>query len=195
MPSPLRMRSVADLVALLRSGAGLVSDDEAVDELSHALQTAGQALQGGADGELVVAAALHDVGRYPPVQARYPGLAHEEAGARFCRELFGERVGWLVGAHVAAKRYLVVTDRRYAALLSPASVASLSVQGGGLNPAEVEAFGAHPWAWDAVALRRWDDLAKVPGAPAPPLERLVPLFELLGSFGAGRARRRPRADY
>ena len=30
---------------------------------------------------------------------------------------------------------------------------------------EIAAFLAHPWAADAIALRRWDDAAKVPGAP------------------------------
>lgn len=45
---------------------------------------------------------------------------------------------------------------------------------------EVHAFTASPWATDAAALRRWDDLAKTPGLDVPGLshyrsrvERLV----------------------
>jgi predicted HD phosphohydrolase len=170
------MRNVSELLDLLQTGAGWTSDDEAVDELTHALQTAGRALDAGADEELVVASALHDIGRYPPVRARYPGLSHEDSGALLCSEMFGERVGWMVGAHVAAKRYLVAVDTAYAGELSPASVASLARQGGPMSPAEVAAYVVHPWAQDAAALRRWDDAAKVPGAPAPTLEQLAPLL-------------------
>ena len=36
-----------------------------------------------------------------------------------------------------------------------------------MDAAEANAFLAHQWAQDAIALRRWDDAAKVPGAPAP----------------------------
>ena len=38
-----------------------------------------------------------------------------------------------------------------------------------MTPAEVTAFAAHRWAADAVALRRWDDQAKVPGKRVTPL--------------------------
>jgi predicted HD phosphohydrolase len=169
--------TASDLLGLLRTGAGWTSDDEAVDELTHALQTAGQAIQAGADDELIVAAALHDVGRYSPVHTRFPNLPHEAAGAAWCSELFGERVGWLIGAHVAAKRYLVATDAEYARLLSPASVASLEVQGGPFMPAEVAEFETSPWAMQATELRRWDDAAKVPSATAPTLDDLRPIFE------------------
>jgi predicted HD phosphohydrolase len=44
---------------------------------------------------------------------------------------------------------------------------SLLVQGGAAADAELEHFTAHPWAADALCLRRWDDLAKIPGAAAP----------------------------
>jgi predicted HD phosphohydrolase len=119
---------------------------------------------------------MHDCGRLPAVAARFPELAHEEAGSRFCAEIFGPRVAWLISAHVPAKRYLVATDREYAGRLSPASVRSLEVQGGPMRGDELAAFAGHPWALDAAALRRWDDLAKVPGAPTPTLDELAPIF-------------------
>jgi gamma-butyrobetaine dioxygenase len=115
-----------------------------------------------ADLELVVAAALHDLGYHPLVVARFPGLPHEAAGAALAAELLGERVAWLIAQHVPAKRYLVASDLRYAASLSEASVRSLAQQGGPMSHAEVEAFESHPWSMEAARLRRWDDAAKVP---------------------------------
>ena len=51
-------------VLLLRSLRG-VWDEDAVDELDHALQAAARAIDDGADDELVLAAALHDLGHSP----------------------------------------------------------------------------------------------------------------------------------
>jgi gamma-butyrobetaine dioxygenase len=165
------------LSGLLRDGAGVFVDGEPVDSLAHALQCASLALADGADDELVVAAALHDIGYHPVVTARFPGLPHEASGAAFAAELVGERVAWLIAQHVPAKRYLVATDRGYAAGLSDASLRSLATQGGAMSPAEVEAFERHPWSGDAARLRRWDDQAKVPGAPARTLDELGAVFE------------------
>ena len=71
--------------------------------------------------------------------------------------------------HAEAKRYLCATDDGYHVLLSPASQRTLVVQGGVMTPAEVTAFAAHPWCADGLALRRWDDQAKVPGKRTTPL--------------------------
>jgi predicted HD phosphohydrolase len=96
------MLTPVELVDLLKTGSGWF-DGEAVDELTHALQTANLAQAAGADDELITAAALHDSGR-------------------------------------------------------------------------LAAFARQPWAADAAALRRWDDLAKVPGAPTATLDELVLVF-------------------
>jgi predicted HD phosphohydrolase len=65
--------------------------------------------------------------------------------------------------HADAKRYLCATEPAYFDHLSPVSQRTLRMQGG-IMPAEAVArFAAHPWLRDAVALRRWDDLAKVKG--------------------------------
>ena len=169
------MLTPLELVNLLISGTGSF-DGEVVDLLAHALQTAERARTAGADDELIAAAALHDCGRLAAVEARFPNVPHEEAGARLCAETFGERVAWLIAAHVPAKRYLVATDQYYAAQLSPTSVRTLERQGGPMPADELAAFARHPWAADAANLRRWDDLAKTPGAPGLTLDELLPIL-------------------
>jgi predicted HD phosphohydrolase len=87
---------------------------------------------------------------------------------------FGERVGWLAGAHVAAKRFLVATEPGYADGLSETSVISLRAQGGaGVEPELVN----HSWRPDAVRLGRYDDAAKDPGAVGAPLDEVLTIAE------------------
>ena len=137
-----------------------VWDEDAVDELDHALQAAARATEDGADDELVLASALHDLGHSPLFGDDWK-KHHDTMARSWLTPRFGERVGWLAGAHVAAKRYLVSTDPEYAAALSDVSVDSLHHQGGAaVDPAFVD----HPWWADALRLRRYDDAAKVPGA-------------------------------
>jgi len=157
--------------AVLASLSEVVDGDEPVDELSHALQCAGQALAAGVSGELVAAALLHDVGRAPAVRSQYPGLPHEIAGARWLAERTSAKVAWLVEAHVPAKVYLVQTDPEYAGVLSPESVASLRKQRG--HHRDLDELARHPWWPEALDLRRWDDKAKVPGGPAPSVDEVL----------------------
>jgi gamma-butyrobetaine dioxygenase len=159
---PEELRELIDGLAEVPYGG------EAVDERAHALQCAWYALRDGADDDLVLAALLHDAGR-----AVDPGIDHERSGEELGRRLVGERAGWLIGSHAQAKRYLVAVEPEYAGTLSPASAASLRVQGGPMTPTEAARFAAHPWAADAVRLRRWDDLAKVPRGPEADLDDLV----------------------
>jgi predicted HD phosphohydrolase len=80
---------------------------------------------------------------------------------------------------VQAKRYLVATDARHLASLSPASVHSLHLQGGPMGREEVMLFEARPYAAEAVTLRRWDDLAKRPHKRTPPLGHYLALLREL----------------
>ena len=164
----------AETAAVLASLRG-VWDEVAVDEWDHAMQAAARAMDDGADDELVLAAALHDIGHSPllggPHVDNHSGLAGEWITPRF-----GERVGWLAAAHVAAKQYLAATEPGYAAELSATSVTSLTHQGG----ADVDpGFVAHQWHRDAVRLRRYDDAAKDPEAAGAPLAVVLDLAERL----------------
>jgi predicted HD phosphohydrolase len=160
---------ILDEVAGLLESLHDVWDEDAVDEWQHALQAAARAVTDGADDELVLAAALHDVA-HSPLFGGESAQRHDAVARDWLTPRFGERVGWLAGAHVAAKRYLVATDPAYAATLTPTSVDSLREQGCAAVDA---AFTAHPWWPDALRLRRYDDAAKDPGAQGMAPEDLI----------------------
>ena len=154
---------VTETAELLRSMRG-VWDEVTVDELDHALQAAARALDDGADDELVLATALHDVGR-SPLFGDDADPRHDVAARAWLTPRFGERVGWLAGAHVAAKRYLVATQSGYGSALSDVSATTLQHQGGAFGQGAADAeYLSHPWWPDAVRLRRYDDAAKDPTA-------------------------------
>ncbi|MEO0458865.1 MAG: phosphohydrolase, partial [Cyanobacteria bacterium P01_A01_bin.114] len=94
---------------------------------------------------------------------------HEYRALGFLTSLFDAAVTEPIRLHVEAKRYLCAVDKSYWLSLSPASKQSLDLQGGIFTAAAAEAFIQQPYAVEAVKLRRWDDLAKVPDLPTPPL--------------------------
>lgn len=144
---------------------------EAISQLQHALQCAHLAERSGASTELVAAALLHDLGhllvqREPAREAGVDDL-HQFLALPFLRGVFPDAVLEPIRMHVDAKRYLCQVDSAYQASLSPASQRSLALQGGPFSGEEAAAFMAQAFAADAVALRRWDDLAKDPAATPP----------------------------
>jgi predicted HD phosphohydrolase len=166
------MRALDETDALLRSLRG-VWDEESVDELDHALQSAARAIEDGADHELVLAAALHDLAHSPLFGDPAPS-AHDAAARDWLAPRFGERVGWLAGAHVAAKRYLVATEPGYGDGLSETSAISLGAQGGaGVD----DEFVTHPWWSDALRLRRYDDAAKDPAGRSATIDDVLAIAE------------------
>ena len=132
---------------------------EPVTQLEHALQVAHLSRTHSHDPAFRVAALLHDVGHLTaPADGEWGTVRHDRTGAR-----------WLAG-HVDAKRYLCAADTEYAATLSEASTATLALQGGPMDPSERAAFEANPDFEDILALRRLDELGKVPERVVPPLE-------------------------
>jgi gamma-butyrobetaine dioxygenase len=155
---------------------------EEVSQLAHALQCATFAQQSGTSDSLVAAALLHDVGHLVNPKdegATLRGIdaAHEKVGAAYLARWFGPAVTAPVAQHVAAKRYLCQAEDGYFARLSEESVRSLAVQGGPFTAAEAAAFLSRPYAEEAVALRRWDELAKDPEMRTPTLEDFRPVLE------------------
>jgi predicted HD phosphohydrolase len=166
------MPVIEEVEAVLRSLRG-VWDEDAVDELDHALQAAARAAEDSADDELVLASAMHDLGHSPMFGDEWQ-KHHDSIARNWLTPRFGERVGWLAGAHVAAKRYLVATDPEYAATLSDVSIDSLHHQGGAaVDPELID----HPWWADALRLRRYDDAAKVPRAAGLSIDDVLTVAE------------------
>ncbi len=166
------MALTLDEITELFHGRGAVQyGAEAVTQQQHALQCAYLAEQAGASPLLVAAALLHDLGHLlaperSPVSAGADDL-HQFMAVPFLRGVFPEAVLAPIRLHVDAKRYLCQADADYWAGLSPASKRSLVLQGGAFPEEEAVAFIKQDFAADAVALRRWDDLAKDPKASTP----------------------------
>ena len=116
------------------------------------------------------------VGRVRARQHADPGAVR---GARLLEAYFGPAVTEPVRLHVAAKRYLSALDAGYADTLAPAARHTLTLQGGSFTGDECRAFDRQPGSADALALRRFDDRAVVPGVQTPVLAHYRPLLESL----------------
>lgn len=168
--------TLSEVVSLLERRGQNQYGMEAINQLEHALQCADLAEKAGETTETVVASLLHDLGHL---------LAAEREGAKehnteqddlhqfmalpFLRGLFTDAVLEPIRLHVDAKRYLCLIEPSYWASLSPASQHSLEQQGGVFTEAQGQVFMLQPFAAEAVRLRRYDDLAKVPAKVVPDL--------------------------
>lgn len=151
--------------------------DEPVSALDHALQCAARARAASAADEVVLAALLHDVGHLLSDAEETPFSHHGLWAARFLRPFVPPRVAWLVEHHVLAKRYLCTVDRAYAESLSLGSTRSWIRQGGALDRETRQELEGQSWLADALAVRRWDEEAKEPGAIVPALSAYRDLLE------------------
>jgi gamma-butyrobetaine dioxygenase len=171
--------ALAAIEGAFSSNEGVAYLGEDVTMVQHQLQAGARALEAGMPDALVVAALLHDVGhlvgQIAGEQDASTALAadadarHDASGARWLGQWFGPVVTEPVRLHVAAKRYLVATEAGYGDRLSAASVHTLRLQGGPMDPGEMRAFEALEHSRSAVALRRFDELAKDAEADAPAL--------------------------
>lgn len=166
------------LETLLLEGGHDLYSGEAVSQLEHALQAAAAAEQAGSGAALITAALLHDVGHLASRQQASDLAAgiddhHEALAVQLLHDLFDHDVLQPIALHVAAKRYLASTEPGYLDNLSPASTCSLALQGGPMSEEEAARFRLRPNAAQAIALRRFDELAKVPNLPTPPLSHYL----------------------
>lgn len=169
------MEIVEEILRIFAQSGQSAYFGEDVTQTEHALQAAHLAEQAGASDALVVAALLHDIGHLvddSPEDIAHQGVdaRHEDNGAEWLRRYFGQNVTEPIRMHVDAKRYLCVVEPGYKAALSEASQLSLQLQGGAFTAEDVTAFEQNPFFRDAVVLRHWDDTAKIPNLPVPPLE-------------------------
>lgn len=177
---PTFILQIADLFS--RQGQSTYLGEQ-VTQTEHALQAAQAAEQAGAGSALIAAALLHDIGHLldadsPDPRARQAtDFQHEDSAARWLGRHFGPEVVEPIRLHVAAKRYLCVIDPDYHQQLSEASKASLRLQKGPFTPEEARHFEQGPHFRAAVALRRWDEAAKVAGLPTPGIDHYLEQVE------------------
>ncbi len=185
-----RRTAALDEIAGLFAGEGAGEYlGEEVTMAEHMLQAAAAAEAAGAPDHLIAAALLHDVGHFFDEQGHRALYGrdlmdgqdnrHSHTGADWLARWFGREVTEPVRLHVAAKRYLCAVEPGYRARLSAASEYTLTVQGGPMSEEDAKDFAELPGAADAVAVRRWDEQAKVAGAGAPGFGHYRPLLASL----------------
>ena len=166
---------VTKLLNLLETkGSNIQYGNENVTQLEHALQCAELAEKNNFSKEVITAALLHDIGHLlydgqDPIHDGKDGF-HENLGADYLSNYFGEEVTRPIKAHVACKRYLSTVEDGYYDLLSEASKVSLKAQGGPFTQHEAEQFIEQPYMKEAVELRRFDDQAKILNKKTPNTE-------------------------
>ena len=135
---------------------------EGINQIEHGVQCAELAKREGASAEMITAALLHDIGHLlAATDIAYGNYKHDAVGADYLSHHFNETVSEPVRLHAQAKRYLCTVEQGYLQSLSEASLDSLHHQGGLMSDAEKQAFLQHPFAEQAIQLRRWDDEGKV----------------------------------
>ncbi|MDY7577663.1 phosphohydrolase [Herbaspirillum sp. RTI4] len=157
---------------------------EAITQREHALQAAWSAEQAGEEDSLIIACLLHDLGHLLFEQndadlASGKDDLHQFKIIPFLRGLLPPEVTEPIRLHVDAKRYLCQHEAAYYEALSAASKMSLALQGGIMDATAASAFATHPYASQAIALRRYDDAAKVVGLITPPFSHFLPTLTAL----------------
>lgn len=154
---------------------------EPVSQIEHMCQCAELAEAAGANEATILAAFFHDIGHlcefaFPKDGLRHMDrfgiIDHEKLGGKYLRSKgFSQDIANMVASHVEAKRYLTFKDPEYYNLLSEASKNTLIHQGGIMTKSEALAFESDPLATNYVALRRWDEQAKMINKPLPSLNK------------------------
>ena len=183
---PQGFASVDELFSALHAARD-ADDEGGLSILDHGLQCAELIRAARPDDvALQVAGLVHDLGWLERAAGRLDAAPRRRARRRrqpTRATRARPRVAFLVGGHVAAKRYLLATDAAYRALLSARSETTLAFQGGVMEPDETEAFEAIPEWEDLVALRRADDAAKVRGKAVPGLDDWAAAVEKVAAGG------------
>jgi len=174
--------AIAEIISVIEKQGAERYGSEKINQLEHALQCAWLAEKESGDPALITAALLHDIGHMLHQLGEDAALRgvddrHEVIGYKYLRRHFGDDVCLPVKLHVDAKRYLCAVDDDYFGTLSEGSVRSLELQGGTYSEAEAEEFIRQPLARDAVNLRIWDDLAKIPDLETPDVPHFLPFVE------------------
>lgn len=155
---------------------------EAISVTSHSVQGFMVAREEGQSEEVQIAAFLHDIGHLLGFEAGFsPGMDgcgtmdHEGVGAEFLKGMgFSDNIGYLVKAHVDAKRYLCWKDKSYYDKLTDASKTTLKFQGGPMSDEEGHAFESDPRYELSLKMREYDEIAKSPDMVMDPWQSFMP---------------------
>ena len=159
---------------LEKKGSNIIYGGEKISQLEHALQCAELAEENQLPRATIAAALLHDIGHLlyedkDPIHDGKDGH-HENLGANYLSQYFGEEVVNPIRAHVDSKRYLAAVEDGYYDLLSEASKISLAAQGGPFTKKQAHEFIQKPFMKEAVEMRRFDDMAKIVNKKTPNLQ-------------------------
>jgi predicted HD phosphohydrolase len=149
----------AETVLTMLRGLGDVVVGFATDQLTHCLQTATRAERDGADEEVVVAALVHDIGKFVSVP-NHPAIA-----AEILKPYVRDEVYWMIKAHQDFQ------GRHYYHYF-------------GGDPDARDAFAGE--AWFGLAERfadDWDQTAFDPDYDTLPLEHFEPLVRKVFAHG------------
>ncbi len=160
--------SVSEIITLYETMGALDYIGEDISQLEHALQAFVWAKKSKIATNITlfsVACFLHDCGQLLSLRNGNSNSLgddhHEQVGADWLQQ-----AGWcdyvvqLVRNHVSAKRYLIWKYPEYKAKLSPASQATLFVQGGSFTDQEAKDFLQQPLAEEFIEMRLIDDSSK-----------------------------------
>ena len=130
----------------------------------HMIQSAMLAEKNKSSSSLVCASLLHDYGHFildspDKLLNRKEDGKHEDIGYQYLKKYFKKHVVEPIKNHVKAKKYLA-RNQKYYKILSPASIASLHLQGGVMNDEEAKEFEKEKFFNDSIKLRKFDEAAK-----------------------------------
>ena len=139
---------------------------EKVTISEHMIQTAMLAENNHSPKPLICACLLHDYGHFiidDPDSLIPKSLdgKHEDLAFNFLKNYFKPEVTEPIKLHVLAKRYLC-RNKSYYNLLSKPSKISLELQGGLMNGREAQKFTSLKFHKEAIMLRKYDDVGKIP---------------------------------
>eukprot|EP00004_Rigifila_ramosa_P002658 TRINITY_DN1274_c0_g1_i1.p2 TRINITY_DN1274_c0_g1~~TRINITY_DN1274_c0_g1_i1.p2 ORF type:complete len:236 (+),score=66.52 TRINITY_DN1274_c0_g1_i1:30-710(+) len=182
----LKEEGLLELERLFKTYGEGIYIGEAISQREHAIQAALAAESEGFPDTAVIAAFLHDIGHMIGMDKQLPSMAefgtknHQGIGADWLKKYqFPSEICELVQNHVGAKRYLVATDKEYAAKLSHASTNTLRFQGGPMSEQEAKSFAANPLFRTFIQMRTWDEKAKVVGMELPPLSKYYSMIRAI----------------
>ena len=173
-----KVQNIYEIVMLLNTKANNRYGLSDVTQKQHALQCALLAEEANETPEMIAAALLHDIGHMlhdlgEDFADKKIDDDHENIGMAYLKDRVSSKVYQPIALHVQAKRYLCAAEPEYFQKLSEDSVKSLELQGGKMNPKEMEKFQKKLYWKEALRLRKYDDRSKNPKLTTPEPEHFV----------------------